>query len=1073
MPDTSTNQLGFLQGASLKRATNIGLEVEYEGATQNRRVTNVGLSVEYKGSPNYRRVTNISLSVEYKPLYRSSQDAYLNGNMAGSSSQAAYLAGQESALDNSPAFTQGQSTSSDSLPAYLEGTEIRSDTPAYSAGSSTASGQSSAFLNGLLEQPADSSQTAYLQGQDSTSAGQASYLAGVDTSTQATPSFLSGSSPASSSSPAWLSGQSSSTSNQPAYINGYSPGVSAIIAFMVGQDHQSSATPSFLVGGVISSVAAFAHGSLDTQGNQLGYLKGSAEQLASLPAFLHGLSALTAFQVSFLSGIVTKPFISWAELETPAPTTPASDSKPSYLQGQAETSANQPAFLAGQEPTSAAQIAYTSGQEQSTANLPAFISGSSSSTTNQASYLAGGVTGSQSAYLEGFSEGELSSQAAFLSGSTDTLTSAPAFLQSGIAKANQTAYTSGGKGTFPITIGTGRIVLARGAILITTSRGEKYAIFAESWFGDLVIYKYVDGLPLKVADIDTATIGNSNFSRAAAIDGNDKIHIIVSGNSQTTRDIAYRVFDTATDTWEGSWEEAATLTGDLFDNYGIKLTIDSNNKPHVTYVDIITYYQVRYIEKTGANWSAPVTLSANASQNYALFDMTMKASDDIDVWYFNDDINDACYIVKTSGSWGAEQTYVGTWIKYSEGLLQLIDADGNMRRYHSTDAGTYAALYENNSNTGVQHNDSGIVISANVLANYPRFRSMLYRHEDTGLWIACNDGSGWITHKIRSVSVSGLATEWAYNFENEADVIGFLYEVSSTIYYDETVPIVDSQTPAYTNGVVPKSNIPAFLKGNADASSSKPAYLFCGDIASISTPAFLEGEATQSSIPAFTEGSSFSSSKPAYLRGGIGSAQPVYLVSTGIGTTSKAAFAHGQINTNATNTAYAYGDIAPKSSQPAFVNSMQNSTKWSTSAFLQAEETQSINAYLSGLVIARDYIRIHSTEGVFQFKVLTEGYSDGELTSASTITKTIAGGLDASLDARYRMWRPTIRVYHGDLLDLERLYKLTEVMTYEDHFGIEHSVLLVGSLQKSLVGSSIEKLTSLFLVKPTFIEVQL
>jgi len=98
--------------------------------------------------------------------------------------------------------------------------------------------------------------------------------------------------------------------------------------------------------------------------------------------------------------------------------------------------------------------------------------------------------------------------------------------------------------------------LSKGGAVVETSGGTKYAVLLDGT--TLVVYKDIDGTP-SLEDSDTAATvhGGNNIDWChAAIDSADDIHIVCACDALQTRDIAYAVFDTGTDTL-GAWEAAA------------------------------------------------------------------------------------------------------------------------------------------------------------------------------------------------------------------------------------------------------------------------------------------------------------------------------------------------------------------------------------------------------------------------------------------------------------------------------------------------------------------------------------
>jgi len=972
------------------------------------------------------------------PDLSSSRTAYLTGFDTGVSKNSAYLAG-----------TNVRTTRVSTQVEYRFTYNKRRTSAIYlqvEYSPLTASHATSGYLYGVVG--ANSNQPVYLAGQAEAPGQQSAYAEGtLPQGSSSTPVFLTAHDSSSSGSPGYLQGVSSLAASQLAYLSGSSELAVSLLAYLEGFDAGVSDNPAYLAGEVAGQ--------------------------ASLPAFLSAVATQSEKQSSFLAGATGQPAIAWAELETPAPIYSASGSLPAFLAGSIDGNAAQPAYLFGVVAKISSLPVYLSGNDTASSNQPAYCRGGEASSASLPAYLTANIltTGEQPAYLEGYSEGEFSSLAAYLLGSSDGKASVPAFLQSGVVKASQGAFLAGGTGTFPIQVGDAWSQYY-GSALLTNSFGVKYAVTKASSTHTILIYRDINGAPKLVASQSAATVGNNSQWIDARIDGNDCIHIISHGGTPSaTLDIAYRVFDTRNDTWIGSWEQAATLYAEIFDNWSIRIAIDSNNKPHVVYVDPVTgtYPNIKYIEKTGANWSSPVTLSEHASDSYRVWGITMLDGDDIDVFCFDDTLNDALYIQKVDGNWGSETVWVGSFMELLSGVFQVVDGNGNIYRYHAADIGTYALLYENNVSTGVQVADLDPWFSACILSSMPSIRCIVYRNDSGAIWLATYDGS-WSSRIINSATGIGGWTEWAYNFENEQSLVGYIYTLASKLYYDEVTPIVYSSKHAYTEGYQPKSSVHAYLSGWAHPTSSAHAYMFCGTADKSSTSAFTNGAATQSSLHAYLEGLEYSSPLPAYLYGGIGSDTPACLQGIVVLTGVESAYTSGWSHVLDSGPAFLFGNIAPSSGQAAFTQGI-SSTPWNFHAFLQGIEANHLPAYLEGMAVPRDYVRVRNGEQVFQFKVLSEGFSDGELLPSISLARTIPGGLDISAGGKYRQWRPMLRLAYNDIANLEALYASGEIWTYEDHFGMEHNVVLVGSWQKSLISTTVEGGNSLFFVRVTFVEV--
>lgn len=120
-----------------------------------------------------------------------------------------------------------------------------------------------------------------------------------------------------------------------------------------------------------------------------------------------------------------------------------------------------------------------------------------------------------------------------------------------------------------------------------------------------------------------------------------------------------------------------------------------------------------------------------------------------------------------------------------------------------------------------------------------------------------------------------------------------------------------------------------------------------------------------------------------------------------------------------------------------------------------------------------------------RFRVIAEGYNDGQLSKSQSVEKTVGGGLDASVGAVYKSWNPIIRVKHteedsnyGNLADLKTFYNYNDpggtpsnVITFVDHHGQNYNVIMTGDFQSQVLGCMIEGTNSHYMVQLTLEEV--
>ena len=169
-----------------------------------------------------------------------------------------------------------------------------------------------------------------------------------------------------------------------------------------------------------------------------------------------------------------------------------------------------------------------------------------------------------------------------------------------------------------VTIGNGRLI--KGGAVVETSGGTKYAVFGD--VTNVYVYKDIDGIPSLEETWNPG--GAAGWSRcSAALDSNDKIHIAVSLSAGATEEVLYRVFLTATDSWEAAEATAASYTDGFPTNPNCSISIDSSDIPHILYVDSVTYHGTDYDQVShawddgGWNWACWIILR-NSRRNTAI-----------------------------------------------------------------------------------------------------------------------------------------------------------------------------------------------------------------------------------------------------------------------------------------------------------------------------------------------------------------------------------------------------------------------------------------------------------------------
>jgi hypothetical protein len=234
-------------------------------------------------------------------------------------------------------------------------------------------------------------------------------------------------------------------------------------------------------------------------------------------------------------------------------------------------------------------------------------------------------------------------------------------------------------------------------------------------------------------------------------------------------------------------------------------------------------------------------------------------------------------------------------------------------------------------------------------------------------------------------------------------------------------------------------------------------------------------------------------SNPAYLLGAPeveATPAPAYLTGINIKTGSKHSYLKGYNTSTTTKVSYMYGGIAVTSSQHAYCPGYIRSMTHSKHAFMDCSIRSRISAYIGEpIMVAQAYITLAESTGttVCNFRVIHEGYTDGELEKAGSVEPTIGGGVDVSMGAVRRKWEPIIKVYgtnstvdeagFGTRTALEYFFGLnnpggtpTNLITMTDHHGVGRDVFLIDTLQANLLTTLVEGSGAVFHVKVRMIE---
>ncbi len=210
------------------------------------------------------------------------------------------------------------------------------------------------------------------------------------------------------------------------------------------------------------------------------------------------------------------------------------------------------------------------------------------------------------------------------------------------------------------------------------------------------------------------------------------------------------------------------------------------------------------------------------------------------------------------------------------------------------------------------------------------------------------------------------------------------------------------------------------------------------------------------------------------------------------------AFLEGATPTTDNQSAYLTANVASLANQSVYVEADSPVTRSSIYAFISGSLRASVSAFVDGYSpgqppegseVAVDHIWLKTSDAGAtkskKFRVVAQGFNDGQLDKAETLDRTVGGGLDHSMGAVYRSWNPTIKVReeedisdYGDTQDLKDFYGLIDpggtpsnIITLIDHHQETIEVRMHGSYRSQTLGTSIEGLTAWTLVQLRLLEV--
>ncbi len=336
--------------------------------------------------------------------------------------------------------------------------------------------------------------------------------------------------------------------------------------------------------------------------------------------------------------------------------------------------------------------------------------------------------------------------------------------------------------------------LDQGGATVTTSVGTKITFLVQNVVGVgsaiISVYKDVDGIPDQFIAVPGGFLIGNNGYLHAAIDSNDTIHIVAAGHVEA-QGVVYGILSDpdGTPSW-GSWEAILdTYTSGNPSVPGVKVSIDSNDKPHVLFVDYVAWMgtsvdNVFYTEKTGASWATPTQIGERAVKTdvYRYPNITLRNSDNIEVHYsFGGPSNWKKRTYTTS--WSAEAN-ASSGTSFDRGHVHSVISTTGGTVYYYRAGGATGSIYEDTTDTAYNAQGSVVNIISPVLVD-DSVRYIFYVPDsDDDIHLLSNDGGGWTDEgTIQVGTYQHVIAEWAYNYENQVDEISYIFEASEKIYY--------------------------------------------------------------------------------------------------------------------------------------------------------------------------------------------------------------------------------------------------------------------------------------------------
>lgn len=287
-----------------------------------------------------------------------------------------------------------------------------------------------------------------------------------------------------------------------------------------------------------------------------------------------------------------------------------------------------------------------------------------------------------------------------------------------------------------------------GRQVVRTSGGNLYAVLQDGTSGPVEVWKSTDN-GYSWSEMDAADKPTGTNAISIAIDSSDVLHIVYQ-NAALPDDIYYTTFATSTDQFAATPE--AIYSNATVANRSIDIAIDSNDIPHVVFVEASASTFVRYYNRVGGSWGLTSVETVNAADTK----ITINGSDVPVVSYINVTDSD---------------------------LTAAIGNGNDPSSFTLKDVDTDVDITSNQRSTSV-----GVDSSGNTWIAYVDSDSTVALAKNTGDW-----DTGWSTITTKtdvgyelSLAVDGTSIYVFYE-DDQDDVVYDVYDSSGASWSGETL----------------------------------------------------------------------------------------------------------------------------------------------------------------------------------------------------------------------------------------------------------------------------------------------